>query len=123
MASAKANKKAGPPADKVECYDRLVASRPEIPRKGDTVPYTSVNGNMFSYLHASGAMALRLSKEDREAFLERYETRLFEAYGIVQKEYVMVPDALLHDTPALLPYFDLSFKYASGLKPKPSKKG
>lgn len=40
---------------------------------------------MFSYLHPSGVMALRLPKEEREKFLKRYKTTLFEADGIVQK--------------------------------------
>lgn len=84
--------------------------------------YTSLNGNMFSYLHASGAMALRLPTGEREKFLEKYKTRLFEAYGFVQKEYVTVPDALLARTAELKPYFAMSYEYAKGLKPKPAKK-
>ena len=48
------------PLKSLELYEKLVATNPDIPRKGATVPYTSINGNMFSYLHASGAMALRL---------------------------------------------------------------
>ena len=37
------------PLDRVEAYDRLVAAIPEVELKGATMPYTSVNGNMFSY--------------------------------------------------------------------------
>ena len=48
-----------------------------------------------SYLDADGTLALRLPAGDRERFVERYGTRLHEAYGIVQKEYVTVPAALL----------------------------
>jgi hypothetical protein len=86
------------------------------------VPYTSLNGNMFSYLHASGAMALRLPPEEREKFLKKYKTKLFEAYGVVQKEYVTVPDTLLEKTAELKPYFAMSYEYAKTLKPKPAKK-
>jgi hypothetical protein len=78
---------------------------------------------MFSYLHASGGLALRLPKEEREKFLAKYSTKLFEAYGIVQKEYVTVPDTLLAHTNELKPYFAISYEYVKGLKPKKAKKG
>jgi hypothetical protein len=38
------------PPDRVEAHDRLVTAVPEVERKGAAMPYTSVNGNMFSYL-------------------------------------------------------------------------
>jgi hypothetical protein len=44
-----------------------------------------------------------------------------EAYGIVRKEYVVVPDALLKKTKELKPYFDMSFEYVNSLKPKSAK--
>ena len=110
------------PPDRVEAYDRLVAANPEVERKGATMPYTSVSGNMFSYLDASGSMALRLSEPDRAEFIERFSTTLHQAYGSVQKEYVTVPAALLDDTPRLLPWFRASHAYALTLKPKPTKR-
>jgi hypothetical protein len=115
-------KKPAAPPEKVESYERLVATHPDIERKGATHPYTSLNGNMFSYLHPSGSMALRLPTGEREKFLEKYKTKLFEAYGIVQKEYVTVPDALLKNTKELRKYFEMSYQYAQTLKPKPTKK-
>ena len=111
---------ASAPADRVDAYDRLVAAVPEVERKGASMPYTSVNGNMFSYLDASGSMALRLSAPDRATFIARYSTQLHEAYGTVQKEYVTVPDALLDDTGRALPWFQSSLEYATSLKPKPT---
>ena len=110
------------PADKLEQYEKLVASFPEVERKGATHPYTSVNGNMFSCLHPPGVLSLRLPDGVREQFLKKYDATLFEAYGIVQKEYVTVPDALLKNTRGLRPYFEQSYRYAQTLKPKPSKK-
>lgn len=29
-------------------YEKLLATNPDVERKGDTMPYTSLNGNMFS---------------------------------------------------------------------------
>ena len=110
------------PSDRVEAYDRLVAALPEVERKGATMPYTSVNGNMFSYLDASGSMALRLSASDRATFIEQFGTTLHEAYGIVQKEYVTVPAGLLEQTDALLPWLRASHAYALTLKAKPTKR-
>ena len=40
-------------------------------------------------------MALRLSTDEREQFLKKYKTTLFEAYGAVMKEYVTVPQGRL----------------------------
>lgn len=106
------------PPDKLVLYEKLVATNPAIERKGATVPYTSLNGNMFSYLSKEGKLALRLPAQEREAFLKKYDARLCEAYGIVQKEYVEVPDSLLASTKELKKYFDASYAYAGSLKPK-----
>jgi hypothetical protein len=110
----------GVPADKLALYERLVATLPGVTRKGATVPYTSLNGHMFSYLTKAGTLALRLPKDTRDAFLEKYETTLCKQYGVVQKEYVDVPDALLKKTAELKKYFAASFEYVSSLKPKPT---
>ena len=113
---------AGAPADKLALYEKLVATLPTVERKGATVPYTSVNGNMFSYLSKAGVLALRLPEDKREAFLKKYKAKLCTQYGIVQKEYVEVPDALLKKTAELKPYFAASLAYAQGLKAKPPAK-
>ena len=110
-------------AERLKLYDKLVATNPAVQRKGATVPYTSLNGHMFSYLGKSGELALRLPADALQAFLKKYKTSLCQQYGVVQKEYAMVPDKLLQKTGELKRYFDLSYEYVSSLKPKPSKKG
>ena len=117
-----AKKKVDIPQEKLEAYDRLIASNPQIERKGVTNPYTSVNGHMFTHLGKTGTMGLRLPKEEREAFLEKYDTKLYESYGAIMKEYVAVPDDLLQNTEELRPYLDMSYAYTRSLKPKPTKK-
>lgn len=109
--------------ERIALYNELVASQRDAQRKGDTVPYTSLNGNMYSYISKDGFLALRLGKQDREAFLEKYNTTLVYAYGIIQKEYVTVPDSLLRNTEEMKPYFEMSYRYAGSLKPKPTSKG
>jgi TfoX/Sxy family transcriptional regulator of competence genes len=110
------------PQDKLDLYEKLVATNPEIERKGVTNPYTSHNGHMFSHLSKSGTLGLRLPKEEREAFLEKYNTTLYESHGAIMKEYVTVPDELLENTAELQPYLEISYEYIKTLKPKPTKK-
>jgi hypothetical protein len=109
-------------ADKVALYDKLIATRPEIERRGDANPYTAVNGNMFTILLGSESLGIRLPEEERAKFLKKYETTLLEAYGAVMKEYVAVPDGLLGKTKELARYLDLSFAYAGTLKAKATTK-
>ena|SRR5215467_6627843 len=106
----------------LERYEALVATNSTVDRKGATMPYTSVNGHMFSLLTKEGALVLRLSPKDREAFLKKYDTPTVVLYGAVMKEYVEIPDALLAKTASLKKYFDASFTYVSSLKPKPTAK-
>ena len=109
-------------ANKLAIYEKLVAANPAIERKGDTMPYTSLNGNMFSLLGKDGSLGFRLSKEDREGFLDKYNSVLMVQYGAVMKEYVIIPDQLLTSQKELKKYFDLSYAYAKTLKPKPTSK-
>jgi hypothetical protein len=105
------------PLAKLELYEKLVATNPNVERKGATVPYTSLNGHMFSYLSKEGKLAFRLPAKERAAFLEKYKAKLCDAYGKVQPEYVEVPDSLLASTRDLKKYFDSSYEYAKSLKP------
>jgi TfoX/Sxy family transcriptional regulator of competence genes len=107
-------------AENLACYEKLVATNSEVKRKGATMPYTSLNGHMFSLLTKEGHLALKLPDGEREAFLKKYQTQLVEQYGVVMKEYVSVPDALLKKTRELRKYFQLSHDYVASLKPKPT---
>jgi hypothetical protein len=116
-------KKSPIPVEKVALYEQAVATLSGVERKGADNPYTSLNGNMFSLLSAQTEnMALRLPMREREAFLKKYKSKLFEVYGAVMKEYVTVPDALLKNTKELQQYMAVSYEYAKTLKPKVSKK-
>jgi TfoX/Sxy family transcriptional regulator of competence genes len=103
-------------------YEKLVATNPKVERKGATMPYTSLNGHMFSLLTREGWLALRLPSDVRETFLKKYRTKLCVQYGTVMKEYVQVPDALLKKTKELQKYFDQSYAYIGSLQPKPTTK-
>lgn len=112
-------KKADPrPPEKVVLYEKLIALFPTVELKGANMLYTSLNGNMYSWMNEEGVLALRMSKVDREAFIEKYDTELHKAYGLVQREYVSVPDALLRRTSAMKVHFAASLACAESLKPK-----
>ncbi len=108
------------PADKLASYERLVATNPAVECKGNANPYTSMNGHMFTLLGPTGTLALRLPKAEREEFLKKHKTALFESHGHIMPEFVAVPDRLLADTKALKPYFTKSYAYVASLKPKPT---
>src|SRR5262245_42726791 len=103
------------PAEKLALYEKAVASLPGIERKGATMPYTSLNGHMFSFLTKDGTLALRLPDDVRDAMLKKYKTRLCQQHGAVLKEYVEVPDALLWKTAELRKYFEHSLAYVGSL--------
>ena len=86
------------------------------------MPYTSLNGHMFSFLDKDGNMGLRLPKDEREEFLLKYNSKIMEQYGRQMKEYVVVPYDLLKDTKSLSEYLQKSYEYISTLKPKPTKR-
>ena len=106
------------PQDKLDAYKKLIAANPKIELKGATIPYTSHNGHMFSYFEKDGTFGLRLPEKEREAFLKKYKTTLFVSYGIVKKEFVLVPEKLLLNFSEFRPYFDISFEYVKSLKKK-----
>jgi hypothetical protein len=110
------------PSDKLALYDRLIQTHPDVERKGLKLPYTSFNGHMFTFLSEAGVVAIRLPKEEREAFLKKYDTSLMESHGAVMKEYVAVPENLLKNTKELKKYLAISYEYVKTLKPKPQKK-
>jgi len=111
-------KKSQIPPAKLELYEKLIATAPEIDRKGAVHPYTSVNGHMFTYLDQTGTLGIRLPKDELEAFLTKYKTRLFESYGVVKKDWATVPEELLRNTKELKKYLKISYEYVKTLRAK-----
>lgn len=67
-------------------------------------------------------MGLRLSHQDRKAFMEKYQSTIYVQYGRAMNEYVAEPGALLSNTKKLKFYLEKNFKYAKTLKPRPTKR-
>ena len=107
-----------PPKDKIELFDKLIATNPKVERKGKTMPFTSVNTYMFTHLSKEGILGIRLPKEEGEKFIKKYTTKPYKQFGMFMREFYTVPDKLLKNTKELKKYLDISFKYTKTLKPK-----
>ena len=77
---------------------------------------------MYSFVAKEGYVAIRLSKKDKEAFMEKYNAGSAISYGAVMNDYVHVPDEVLKRTAELSEYMKKSLAFAKTLKPKLTKK-
>lgn len=103
------------PAAKLSLYEKLMATDSSIERKGATIPYTSANGKMFTYLSPTGDLRLRLPPDEREAFMKKYKTKVVVQHGVVMKDFVAVPPGLLARTADLKKYLAISRAFAEQL--------
>lgn len=99
-------------------YDALVDKTQRFSRKGKSVPHTSANGYMFSFINKEGQFGIRLSKASQELFKAKYESDIFLSHGSVMKDYVLVPNSLLRNSDELLPYLEESFDFVMSLPSK-----
>jgi TfoX/Sxy family transcriptional regulator of competence genes len=97
----------------------LIAQIPQAePRKMFGYPCAFVNGQMFFGVFGN-ALMLRLSDEDRAAFLKLPGAKLFEPMpGRPMKEYVEIPPALLQSESELLKWVN---KGQAWVQPLPAK--
>ena len=111
----------GPP-EKLDLYEVVVASVDGVERKGAASPYTSRTGHMTSFIDKEGVVSIRLDGDDREEFMEKYDTDLAVQHGSVMKEFVVVPDDLLGRPDELRDWFVRSWVWVGILEPKPAKR-
>ncbi len=111
------------PARETELYAAAVAATAGAELKGASMPYTSDNGNMYSFLDKGGVLAIRLGNKDYETFLAEFAAKPYvHETGTVLKEYVTAPASLLKDPKNAAAWLGKGLAYARTLKPKPSKK-
>ena len=103
-------------------YSALVAPYDDLKIKGAKSDYTSMNGNMFSFLDAEGVLCFRLSEAGKVAFNLAHGTSDVVQYGAVMRGYVAVPETMFGDNAALQALFGEVVDHARMLKPKPTKK-
>ncbi len=106
------------PQAKLDFFKKLIDTNSRIEFKGATVPYVSFNGHMFAYFEKDGTFGLRLPDAERDQFLKKYNSTLFISYGVVKKEFVLVPDLLFGKMKEFKTWFDKSFEYVKSLKAK-----
>ncbi|MBK8954269.1 MAG: hypothetical protein IPM34_01750 [Saprospiraceae bacterium] len=104
--------------EKLALYDQLISKCPEIERKGKTMPYTSVNGHMFSQLNKDGELGIRFSEEVKAKYMQQLKTSPFKAYGAVMKGYILIPEKMWNDMNKLSTLLKESYSYVLGLEPK-----
>lgn len=109
------------PTEALEAYEAAVAAAGIGPRKGAKMPYTSLNGHMYSFLDANGVVAVRLSDDLRASFAEGFGAAPVKQYGGVMRGYVSVREALLADTEGLAKWLAAARDWIATLPPKPTK--
>jgi hypothetical protein len=108
------------PPDKVALYRAVVETQPDVELKGAKNAYTSLNGNMYSFMTADGQLAVRLPEARRAEFTEEHGTGPCIQYGAVMRGYALLPDDMLTDLDAASAMFAESLAFAKTLKPKPT---
>lgn len=107
----------------LETYEGLVADYPDLKVKGAANKYTSMNGNMFSFLNKDDAtLCFRYSEADKKAYNEANGTSDVISYGAVMRGYVVMTPAIVADEAKLRDHFARCVEHAKTLKPKPTKK-
>jgi TfoX/Sxy family transcriptional regulator of competence genes len=112
------------PPELVETFQKALSGIAGAePRRMFGYPCAFVNGQMFTGLHQEN-LILRLSEDDRRAFLAFPGAKLFEPMpGRTMKEYVQVTPEVLASARELAGWMGKAFRYASSLPPKkPSSK-
>jgi hypothetical protein len=104
-------------------FDFMIAGVKGVERKGATMPYVSINGNMYGMISRADVIGIRLSDEDLQAFFLIGGAPFEGVPGFVSKEYGAVPRTMFADVKTLQMWFRLSHAYASKLKPKPTASG
>jgi len=110
------------PQQLIDTFNHIAPEGPGIEkRKMFGYPCRFVNRNLFMGLHQEN-MILRLSEQDRKAFLKLKQAHQFEPMpGRIMREYVLVPSWMLENTNQLNEWIKKSLTYVSSLPPKVKK--
>lgn len=104
--------------EKLAQFDAIVDLVPDIERKGKTIPYTSVNGHMFSLLNKDGELGFRFSKEDGEKFKEKHQSTILKTHGAVMRVYILITEEILKDLDLAASFLKENYTYTKSLKLK-----
>jgi len=107
------------PEPLVALFTRALAALPDADtRSMFGYPAAFVRGQMFGGLFQR-SMILRLSDDDRSAFVSEFHSKAFEPMpGRVMREYVVVPDVVSSSSAVLGEWLRKAYAYAAALPPK-----
>lgn len=86
------------------------------------MPYTAVNGNMYSFLDDQERLCLRFSEGRKTELNNLHGTTDVIQYGAVMRGYIPLPPGVMMNDNELAELFGEALAYATSLKPKPTKK-
>jgi TfoX/Sxy family transcriptional regulator of competence genes len=105
----------------VAIFDEVTPGPPATKRKMFGFPAGFINGNLFMGLFED-SMILRLPEELRQEMIQQHGAKLFAPMaGRVMKEYVVVPERLLHDRKQIFSWIGKALTYGEALEPKSKK--
>ena len=103
--------------DILEIYDKIIASLPNITRKGKATPYTSTNGYMFTFITKEKELAMRFSHKQIEDIISQGGSEVMQ-HGKLVKDFVLIPRSWLVDSTRIAELVMNSFDHTNSLKPK-----
>lgn len=98
-------------------YVNLLQKCDRFERKGKTVPYTSANGHMFSFINKEGDLGIRFSKSIQEKYFEKYQTSYFKSHNAVMRGYIHITEMLMNEEDLVL-LLNESYDYVMSLPKK-----
>ena len=106
------------PETETRLYVAAVAATEGCELKGATMPYTSINGNMYSFLDKNGVVAIRLGESERAELGQIGGEPYVHESGAAMKEYMSLPSGILADKRDAAVWIGKSLAFAGTLKPK-----
>lgn len=107
--------------ENLERYKKLL-DKHGIECKGKKMPYTSLNGHMYTFHDKEGCVSFRFDEPYLKWFLEEFDAKRSIQYNSVMRGYAIIPQHILEDEEELDKHFKASMKFIQSLPPKVTKK-
>jgi TfoX/Sxy family transcriptional regulator of competence genes len=110
------------PPELIALFDEAVPKDRRIERrKMFGYPAAFLNGYLFAGLHQE-SFVLKLSPPDRDRLVAERHASMFEPVpGRPMREFVVLPQSVLSERPALATWIEQSIVYIAGMPPKVPK--
>lgn len=76
--------------------------------KDKAAAYTSINGNMFSFLDKKGSLSLNLSNDNLQAFMAKHDVPSVDQNDVVMQDYASMSHPVMDDQKRLKETFATS---------------